>query len=88
MTLAIAMIQEVTDERFRGRVTSVYFVLAAGAMSVANWAYGALSTWIAPQHLMLVVGIAFTVIAGVYYGLSRNRSQSRPLTVVGDALEG
>jgi MFS family permease len=62
MTLTIAFIQELTEEHVRGRVTSVYFVLAAGLMSVANWGYGWLSSLLNPQYIMLVTGILFTIV--------------------------
>jgi len=67
MTLAIALIQEITVDRMRGRVTSVYFVLAGGFMSVANWAYGVLGTFIEPRTIMMTIGLLFTVIAGAYW---------------------
>lgn len=75
MTLSMALIQETTEEHVRGRVTSVYFVLAAGLMSIANLGYGALATWVSPHAIMLVTGLLFIVVTGIVYGLQRQTMQ-------------
>ena len=66
MTISIAIIQEVTDEHVRGRVTSVYYILAAGLMSVANLGFGALSTRIPAHLIMITSGILFAIVVGLY----------------------
>lgn len=66
MTVVLTIIQEVTEEHVRGRVTSVYFILAAGLMSVANLGFGALSTLIPAHLIMISSGLLFTAIVGVY----------------------
>ena len=66
MTIVIAVIQEVTEEQVRGRVTSVYYVLAGGLMSVVNWGFGALSMVIPAHVIMIASGSMFAVVVGVY----------------------
>ncbi|KPV41586.1 MFS transporter [Alicyclobacillus ferrooxydans] len=66
MTITGAMVQELTEERVRGRVTSVYFVLAAGLMSLANWVYGAIAKFVHPTLIMLVTGLLFVVAMAAY----------------------
>ncbi|KGX83931.1 MFS transporter [Pontibacillus marinus] len=80
MTLTNAFIQEATDEHVRGRVTSVYYVLAAGLMSIANWGYGWLGNVIDPRLIMVTTGIVFLVVVVLYWGAT-NKAMARPTTV-------
>lgn len=78
MTIVLAIIQGVTEEHVRGRVTSVYFILAAGLMSLANLGFGALSTLIPAHLIMMTTGILFTLVVGLYSlssGIFRRVSQ-------------
>lgn len=86
MTLSLTYIQEVVSEEVRGRVTSVYFVLAAGLMSVANWGYGAIGTFFPPHLIMISTGTLFVVIV-LIYGISsssfRNLARQGALPLAG-----
>lgn len=78
MTLSLAYIQEMTTEQMRGRVTSVYLVLAAGVMSLANLGYGALSNFIDARWILIVTGLLFVAITALYTLFSDSfRSLSR-----------
>lgn len=79
MTLSLANVLERSAEGMRGRVSSVYMVLAGGLMSVANLGYGSLSRFVEPRWIMLTVGCVFVAVVGVYSLLSREfRAVSRP----------
>ena len=62
MTITVAYIQDLADDRFRGRVSSIYLFLAGGVMSFANWGYGALGTVFAPRLVLVGVGSLFVVV--------------------------
>ncbi|QQE79890.1 MFS transporter [Alicyclobacillus sp. SO9] len=80
MTLTVAFVQEATAEHVRGRVTSVYLVLAAGLMSLANWGYGWLANVVAPKYIMLTAGLLFTVVVGIYWLATRNKPLGKPVS--------
>lgn len=94
MTLSLGYIQHMTENHLRGRVTSLYLVLAGGLMSLANLGYGALSNVIEPQWIMASTGILFMVIVAIYAALSRQfRSVSRagvflPVDYMPTSMEG
>lgn len=81
MTLTIAFVQELTEEHVRGRVTSVYFVLAAGLMSLANWGYGWLSNVVNPEYIMLLTGVLFTVIFSFYMVTTATNKRKKNITI-------
>jgi MFS family permease len=62
MTLSVAFIQDLVVDRFRGRVTSLYYFLAMGIMSLANWGYGALGTVMAPRMVITGAGLLFGLV--------------------------
>jgi len=65
MTLGQAYVQHEVDEQVRGRVTSVYTLLAAGGMSLGNWLYGAVGGVVQPHVILIVIGAMFVaVVAG------------------------
>ncbi|QQE78428.1 MFS transporter [Alicyclobacillus sp. SO9] len=67
MALVVAMIQEMTDESFRGRVNSFYLVVTAGLMSVANWGFGALGTLMSESHTFGLMGFAFLMVVMFFW---------------------
>ncbi|MCY0874677.1 MAG: MFS transporter [Firmicutes bacterium] len=69
MTLSLGYIQQLSVKHMTGRVTSFYLVLAGGFMSLANLAYGSLSTVVAPDWIMGLTGMLFMLVVGIY-GLS------------------
>lgn len=62
MTISLAYVQIEVLDAVRGRVVGVYLVLAAGVMSLGNWAFGALGTVVPPGVIMAVLGGAFVVV--------------------------
>ena len=70
MAVAVVRIQRATEDAMRGRVMSIYLLLAGGAMAVGNWAYGALAADVPARTLVVAMGIAFTlvvVVAGTFW---------------------
>lgn len=89
MTLSLAYVLERSNEAMRGRVSSVYMVLAGGLMSVANLGYGALSRFVPPGSILLTIGCLFVIIVGFFGLLSQEfRSVSRPDPSAAPAQEG
>ena len=65
MTIATIMIQSVSPDYLRGRITSIYLIHAGGLMSFSYFANGALADLYEPSIILTVGGIAFlTVIIG------------------------
>lgn len=82
MTISISLVQEFTAEEVRGRVTGVYFVVAAGLMSFANWFYGGLGVIVSPRFIMLTTGLLFVIIVGIYwYAVARKPGRHLSVTV-------
>ena len=61
MALAATFVQRITPDAFRGRVMSLYIVLAAGHMAFVNFGFGWLSDGIGVRLLLIVPGIVWTV---------------------------
>ena len=61
MALAATFVQRITPDAFRGRVMSLYIVLAAGHMAFVNFGFGWLSDGIGVRLLLIVPGIIWTV---------------------------
>lgn len=66
MTLSMALVQDLVDDGFRGRVSSLYFFLAMGLMALCNWLYGALGEVIAPRLVLGSVGLGFVAAVAGY----------------------
>lgn len=62
MAVAVLRIQQVTAERMRGRVLSIYLMLAGGAMALGNWAYGAVAQAIPVHAVPVLSGAVFLAI--------------------------
>ena len=59
MTMAIIMIQSVTPDGFRGRVTSIYLIHAGGIMAFSYFANGVLADVVDPGWILIVGALAF-----------------------------
>ena len=59
MTMAIIMIQSVTPDGFRGRVTSVYLIHAGGIMAFSFFANGALADVYDPGWILIISAFGF-----------------------------
>ena len=59
MTMAIIMIQSVTPDGFRGRVTSIYLIHAGGIMAFSFFANGALADVFDPGWILIIGAFAF-----------------------------
>ena len=67
MFMALSQVWTVglADDRYRGRVASVYNMLATGAMALGNWAFGALAQRLAPAPVLAAMGVAFVATCAV-----------------------
>lgn len=70
MTLSLATIQSSVEDYVRGRVTSAYLFVAGGIMSIANWLYGLLGSWIPTHAILIGIGSSFFVLSLLFYFLS------------------
>ncbi|MDE0846468.1 MAG: MFS transporter [Actinomycetota bacterium] len=57
MALSATLVQQVVDDRFRGRVMSFYIMIAAGHMALINLAFGQLAEFISVRALLIVPGL-------------------------------
>ncbi|MFQ3316473.1 MAG: MFS family permease [Candidatus Poriferisodalaceae bacterium] len=57
MALSATLVQQVVDDRFRGRVMSFYIMIAAGHMALVNLAFGQLAEFISVRVLLIVPGL-------------------------------
>ena len=60
MAMSATFVQRVTPDAFRGRVMSLYIVLAAGHMAFVNFGFGWLSDGIGVRLLVVVPGLMWT----------------------------
>ena len=67
MTLAVAMIQEMTEENYRGRVNSVYLLATTGLMSIFNLLYSILGNYFPVRSLFTFMGLAFFLITILFW---------------------
>ncbi len=61
MAMSATFVQRITPDEFRGRVMSLYVVLAAGHMAFLNFGFGWLSDGIGVRLLTIVPGAIWTV---------------------------
>ena len=59
MTMAIIMIQSVTPDGYRGRVTSIYLIHAGGIMAFSYFANGVLADVFDPGRILIIGAFAF-----------------------------
>jgi MFS family permease len=62
MTISNTLVQQVVPDRLRGRVMSIFAMLAAGFMAFMNLGFGWLADTVGIRPLMLIPGIAWIVI--------------------------
>jgi MFS family permease len=67
MTIAIIMIQSVTPDGFRGRVTSVYLIHAGGIMAFSYFANGVLADVFDPGWILIVGAFAFLAVVFISF---------------------
>ena len=65
MTMSAALIQRVVTDDFRGRVMSLYIMIAAGHMAMMNLGFGRVAESIDVRVLLVGPGIAWTIIFAV-----------------------
>ncbi len=78
MALSIVFIQQVVPDEFRGRVLSLFSLLAAGHMAVVNLGFGWLAEIVGVRPLLIVPGllwVAIFIAAGI--GLQEVRTLLR-----------
>ena len=62
MAMSAAFIQEVVSDDFRGRVMSLYLMIAAGHMAILNLGFGRLAEVIDVRVLLVGPGLAWVVV--------------------------
>jgi MFS family permease len=62
MTMSAALIQEIVTDDFRGRVMSLYLMIAAGHMAILNLGYGRLAETVDVRILLVGPGLAWTLV--------------------------
>ena len=62
MTISHAIIQSMTDDRVRGRVSGVYSMHVGGSMAIANFLGGAVADLFTASLVMAVGGLIFIVV--------------------------
>ncbi len=69
MSLTAVFVQQVLPDAMRGRVMSIYSMLAGGDMALANFGFGWLSDIVGVRPLLIVPGLLWTaiLIAGIAF---------------------
>lgn len=65
MAIALTLIQGIVPDAMRGRVVSIYMMLAAGHMALMNFAFGWLADIVGVRPLMIIPGLVWI---GVFIG--------------------
>jgi len=75
MTMSATLVQTIVTDDYRGRVMSVYIMIAAGHMAILNLGYGRTAETVDVRLLLILPGILWIVIFGAgYVSLSGVRS--------------
>ncbi|MBB2479342.1 MFS transporter [Bacillus sp. APMAM] len=61
MAISLSFVLQRANDEFRGRVASVNFIMASGAMAIGNFLYGSISKAIQPNISMLLSGGIFVM---------------------------
>lgn len=69
MTMSATLVQGIVTDEFRGRVMSVYIMIAAGHMAILNLGYGRTAEVIDVRVLLIVPGLLWLVVFVVAFGL-------------------
>jgi len=62
MTMSATLIQNIVTDEFRGRVMSLYIMIAAGHMAILNLGYGRLAEHVDVRVLLVGPGIAWAAV--------------------------
>jgi MFS family permease len=62
MTMSAALIQQIVTDEFRGRVMSLYIMIAAGHMAILNLGFGRVAENIDVRVLLVVPGIVWAAV--------------------------
>lgn len=68
MTMSATLVQEIVTDDFRGRVMSVYTMIAAGHMAILNLGFGRIAEEIDVRILLIGPGLVWIVVFGLAYG--------------------
>ncbi|MFT5267028.1 MAG: MFS family permease [Acidimicrobiales bacterium] len=69
MTMSATLVQSIVTDEFRGRVMSVYIMIAAGHMAILNLGYGRIAEVIDVRLLLVVPGLLWLAVFAVAMGL-------------------
>ena len=64
MAISNALVQKIVPDSFRGRVMSIFAMIAGGLMAFMNLGYGWLADTVQVQPLILIPGVAWIMIFG------------------------
>lgn len=67
MTMSATLVQTIVTDDFRGRVMSVYIMIAAGHMAILNLGYGRVAESVDVRFLLVGPGLLWIAIFGVGY---------------------
>jgi len=65
MTISNTLVLQVVPDAFRGRVMSIFTMLAAGFMAFMNLGFGWLADTVGVKPLMIIPGVAWIVLFGI-----------------------
>ena len=65
MTISNTLVLQVVPDAFRGRVMSIFTMLAAGFMAFMNLGFGWLADTVGVKPLMIIAGVAWIVLFGI-----------------------
>jgi len=68
MTMSATLVQSIVTDEFRGRVMSVYIMIAAGHMAILNLGYGRIAEVIDVRVLLIVPGLLWSVVFAAAIG--------------------
>ncbi|MGI9597721.1 MAG: MFS transporter, partial [Acidimicrobiales bacterium] len=89
MTMSAALIQEIVTDDYRGRVMSLYLMIAAGHMAILNLGYGRVAEVVDVRILLVGPGLAWALIFALSsVGLTEVRSLVRSGRFVSSAKSG
>lgn len=69
MAVAVLRVQRLIEDPMRGRVLSLYLMMAGGAMALGNWGYGVLAAAVDIHLIPVASGLTFVVLVVVGSGL-------------------
>jgi len=80
MALSATLVQDVVADKFRGRVMSLYIMIAAGHMAILNLGFGQLAEVVDVRVLLFVPGLSWVAL---FLGFVMTLPEARSVAVKG-----